>query len=293
MIGNSVVSVLDEHACELGEGPSYDTRTDALFWFDIVNCTMFERRWADGETVLHTLPFMASAVASVDENQQLLAAAGGLFLRDRHSGALSLQVAIEADKPEIRSNDARVHPSGAFWVGTMACDEHQGAGAVWWYRAGELRQLFDRVTVPNSICFSADGASAFFACSAAQKLWRVACDPATGLPRGEPQVMVDGMDAEGVIDGSVMDAEGTLWNARWGGSRLDAYAPDGTLSRWIPIPALQPSCPAFVGPALDRLVVTSAWKGQDGATRAKDALGGQTFLLDIPVKGRAEPDVLL
>ncbi|TIW15232.1 MAG: SMP-30/gluconolactonase/LRE family protein, partial [Mesorhizobium sp.] len=31
------VSVLSDHICELGEGPSYDPATDTLFWFDIVN----------------------------------------------------------------------------------------------------------------------------------------------------------------------------------------------------------------------------------------------------------------
>jgi sugar lactone lactonase len=35
---------------------------------------------------------------------------------------------------------------------------------------------------------------------------------------------------EGGIDGSVVDAEGRLWNARWGAGALDCYSPpDGTL----------------------------------------------------------------
>src|SRR5690606_19859192 len=106
--------------------------------------------------------------------------------------------------------------------------------------------------------------------SRARKLMRVACDRATGLPLAEPSVLVDDTGTEGTIDGSVCDAEGVIWNARWGSSRLDAYAPDGSLLRSVPLPARQTSCPAFVGPKADRLAVTSAMQGMSPAERAAD-----------------------
>ena len=59
------------------------------------------------------------------------------------------------------------------------------------------------------------------------------------------------------------------------------------------MPAKQVSCPAFVGPALDRLAVTSAQEHQTAAERAADPQGGMTFLAGVRVKGRAEPRVLL
>lgn len=152
--------------------------------------------------------------------------------------------------------------------------------------------LFDGMSIPNSICFSADGGTAFFACSSARKLWRVPCEPETGMPQGEPQVFVDGMDADGFMDGSVMDADGILWNARWGGSRVDAYDPEGRLVQFVKLPASQASCPAFVGPKLDKIAVTSAWKGMSEDARAAEKLAGQTFLLPIAVKGRAEFSVV-
>ncbi len=293
MMGHAAVSVFSPHPCQLGEGPSFDGESQSLFWFDILGRKLLEQRVPDGETLVHDLPFMASALAGVDAERQLLVAEDGLYLRDRRSGALSLHMLLEADNAVTRSNDARVHSSGAFWIGTMAKDEGAGKGAIYHYRAGELRQLYDRVSIPNSICFSPDGATAYFADSSARKLWRVPCDPHTGLPTSEPQVFVDGMDADGYIDGSVVDGDGVLWNARWGGARIDAYGPDGALLRSISVPVRQPSCPAFVGRELDQLAVTSAWKGMSEEERAADALGGQTFLLDIPVPGRPEPFVLL
>ena len=287
------VSVLSDYPCELGEGPSYDHRTDALFWFDIVNRKLLEYKFASGETLVHDLPWMASAIASVDDERQLIVSENGFHLRDRKSGKLSLYLALDEERENTRSNDARVHPSGAFWVSIMGKEDGAVKGSIHWMREGELRPLFDGILIPNSICFSPDGSTAYFADTQAQKLWRVPCDPQTGLPRAEPQVFVDGKEADGGIDGAVVGSDGTLWNARWGGSRIDAYSPDGALIRSIAMPAAQISCPAFIGRDAGQLAATSAWKGLDEEGRAKDKLAGQTFLLDLPVKGRLEPDVLI
>lgn len=290
--GNTpAVEILSDTVCQLGEGPSFDARTDTLYWFDIVGRRLLEKRFPDGETIVHALPFMASVVAAIDGERQLIAGDDGLYVRERRSGRLSLHTPIEADNGLTRSNDGRVHPCGALWIGTMARDESAGHGAIYWFFRGELRRLYEAVSIPNSICFAPDGATAYFADSSAQTLWRVACDPATGLPAGEPALFVDGRQADGYIDGSVVDAEGIVWNARWGGARLDAYRPDGGLLRSVPVPALQASCPAFVGEDAGRLAVTSAWKGMSDAARAKDPEGGKTFLVGLPVRGRLEPDV--
>ena len=113
-------------------------------------------------------------------------------------------------------------------------------------RRASSGRLYDAITVPNSICFSADGATAYFtgkspmSSTASTAMPRRACRPASrSFHRHRSE--------EGGLDGSVVDADGVLWNARWGGGRVDAYAPDGKLLRTIPVPARQSSCPAFVG----------------------------------------------
>ncbi|RWG84325.1 MAG: SMP-30/gluconolactonase/LRE family protein [Mesorhizobium sp.] len=286
------VSVFSDHICELGEGPSYDPGTDALFWFDIVNGKLLEKPLA-GALKVHDLGLMASAIAIIDDARQLIATEKGLYIRDVATGKLTLHTPIEADNPQTRSNDSRVHPCGAFWTGTMGKDEGKSAGAIYWFFKGELRRLFSDITVSNSICFSEDGAIAYYTDTATGLLMRVACDPATGLPAGEPKVFVDHRSSKGYVDGSVVDRDGVLWNAVWGGKAVKAYSPDGTLLREIQMPVTQPSCPAFVGAKADRLAVTSAWKGKDDKQRKLDPQAGMTFLLDIPVKGRFEPRVLI
>jgi sugar lactone lactonase YvrE len=91
----------------------------------------------------------------------------------------------------------------------------------------------------------------------------------------------------------VVDADGLIWNARWGGGCVDVYSPRGEHLRCLQVPAQQASCPAFVGADLSRLLVTSAWQDMDEAARAGDPEHGRTFLMEVAARGRAEPDVKL
>jgi sugar lactone lactonase YvrE len=292
-MNEAIVSVLSDHVCQLGEGPSYDPATDTLYWFDILNGQLLEKRLSGGAVKIHELGQMASAIAIVDDNSQLIATETGLHVRDVATGKMTLHTAIEADNAATRSNDSRVHPCGAFWVGTMGKGEEKAAGSIYWFFRGELRRLYSDITVSNSICFSEDGTVAHYTDTSTGLLMRVGCDPATGLPAGEPKIFVDHRKAKGYIDGSVLDRDGVLWNACWGGSVVEAYGPDGKLIRSVAMPVTQPSCPAFVGRNADRLAVTSAWSGKDEKQRLLDPQAGMTFLLDIPVSGRFEPPVLI
>lgn len=292
-MSKATISIFSDHVCKLGEGPSYDPGRDRLFWFDIVGKKLLERAWPDGQTIVHDLPEMASAIGILDADRQLLFTETGLFIRHESDGRLERHCEIEADNPVTRSNDARVHPCGAFWLGTMGKSAERKAGAIYWHLGGEVRLLYPGISIPNSICFSPDGATAYFADTEKGILFCVDCDPHSGLPLGEPRIFVDRRGLEGGIDGSVVDAEGRLWNARWGAGALDCYAPDGALIESIALPARQTSCPAFVGPDAARLVVTSAWQGMSDDDRRDDPEAGKTFLVDIDVPGRFEPKALL
>ncbi|WP_182084727.1 SMP-30/gluconolactonase/LRE family protein [Aureimonas sp. ME7] len=285
------VEILDCDPCHLGEGPTYDVFSQTAWWFDIVERKLFEMRWSDRRVRTHELPFMASQLCFVDDGTQLLATDRGLYLRDVGSGALTHHLDLEADNTRTRSNDGRVHPSGALWIGTMGRHAEEELGSIYWYRGGELRRLYAQITIPNAICFSPDGGVGYFADTALGTVHRVPLDPETGLPTGQPTVFIEADASAGGPDGAVVDAQGRFWNARWGAERIDVHSPDGNRLRSIVIAAKQPSCPAFVGPNLDHLLVTTAFEGMDEAGRLGDPNAGKTFLLDIDAKGIAEPRV--
>jgi sugar lactone lactonase YvrE len=292
MMERVATSVLSAERCHLGEGPTYDPVTDTAWWFDILEGRLFEAHLGSGHVRIHQLGRMASALARIDAERQLIAAEDGLYIRSVADGAMTLYHQLEADNAITRSNDARVHPSGTFWIGTMGRRAEARAGAIYALHGGELSLLFAAVTIPNAICFSPDGALGYFADTRKNELYRVALDPETGLPRGTPEMLITHRGAGG-IDGAVVDADGLIWNARWGGGCVDVYSPAGQHLRSLQVPARQSSCPAFVGPDLSRLLVTSAWQGMDEAARAADPEHGRTFLMQAAARGRAEPDVKL
>ncbi|EJZ20398.1 gluconolactonase (calcium-binding regucalcin-like) protein, partial [Rhizobium sp. Pop5] len=55
------------------------------------------------------------------------------------------------------------------------------------------------------------------------------------------------------------------------------------------VPAVQPSCPAFIGASADRLAATTAWEGLDEDARSAQPSAGALLELGIEVKGIFDP----
>lgn len=284
-------AILDHTKSELGEGPTYDPAQDIAWWFDIEGRKLFEHDFSAGRTRQFPLPFKASMLAVVDEERQLIASESGLFLRDARSGAMTLHHPLEADKAATRSNDGRVHPCGAIWIGTMGHAAEKKAGTIHHFFNGRLTTLYREITIPNAICFSPDRRTAYFTDTMVNTIMRVRIDPATALPEGEAEPFFDQGDRKGGLDGAITDADGNVWVAVWGASCLQKISPQGDLIETFPLPVTQPSCPCFVGKDLDRLLVTSAWQGNPAAANKGEA--GKTLMVDVAVKGKPEPRVML
>ncbi|MBA4324007.1 MAG: gluconolactonase [Rhodobacter sp.] len=273
----------DSRPCELGEGPLWHPLRHELFWFDILNRTLHSRA--------ASWPFdvYVSAAGWISRDELLVASETGLFRFDLTT-ATQTPVAA-AGTADTRSNDGRADRQGGFWFGTMGKKAETGAGAIWrWYR-GELRPLFREISIPNSICFAPDGTSAHFSDTTQGKVMKVALDSA-GWPRGEPVVWLDLARAGLNPDGAVIDAEGRFWNAQWGAGRVACYGADGSFLQAVETPgATQSSCPAFGGPDLTTLFVTTALEHMDAEARARHPASGQVFAFPNVAKGLPEPQV--
>jgi sugar lactone lactonase len=286
------IEFLDETKCELGEGPTFDPLQNKAWWFDIIAKKLFEHDFSLGETSQSTLPFMASMLAVIDDKTQLIAAENGLYFRDTQSGELTLHVPLEANNKITRSNDGRVHESGALWIGTMGKNAEADAGAIYHYHKGKVSKLFDSITIPNAICFSPDAKTAYFTDTTKGQLMKVAIDPSNAIPIGKPETLYDHHSKNGGLDGAVIDVEGNLWCALWGASSLIQISPEGEIIQEISVPVTQPTCPCFVGQNLDQLLVTSAWQGKPKPADTKGN-SGKTLLITLPVSGKAEPRVII
>ncbi|MGB3553254.1 MAG: SMP-30/gluconolactonase/LRE family protein [Jannaschia sp.] len=171
-------------------------------------------------------------------------------------------------------------------------DAAPGAGAIHRYFRGEVRRLWHGLTIPNAICFSPDGKIAYFADTAQGLVWRQAIDRA-GWPSGRREVFAD-FSAVGIApDGAVCDAEGNVWMAQWGVGRVACHGPDGRFLQALSCGAAHTTCPAFGGPDLDRMFVTSATQGlADGALDHQPG-SGRTWIAQMPVRGIPERRVVL
>lgn len=280
---------LDPHRLELGEGPGFDPASGTAWWFDIPARRMYLHTPGAGTTRVVELPFAASAMAVTPDGRHLLVAEDGLYLRAPKSGALTLHLPLEADNPVTRSNDARVHPSGALWIGTMGWQVETGAGAWYHYLAGKITPLWSGVTIPNAVCFAPDGCWAYLADTPTGCVMRVATDPVSGMPRGEPLPFLDGLD--GPPDGAVSDREGNIWVALWGTGRVAGFTPAGRALGAIALPVANVTCPAFLGRGARQMLVTSARYGMSAEEREAAPLAGATFLCPLDFAGRFDPPV--
>lgn len=290
---NDTAKLLIDSQCALGEGPFWHAGRQHLFWFDINNQTLFaanaegvvQNRWQFDEIV--------AAAAIIDDATLALATETGLKRFDMVTGETVHLVDIERDVPANRTNDSRMHPSGAFWIGTMVKDEGPKDGAVYHYRAGVLTKIISNVAIPNATCFSPDGRTAYWTDTPDQKILKCAVDPETGMPVGAWELFADVSEQRGYPDGAVVDSAGYLWNARWGGSCVIRYAPDGSINRIIEVPVSQVTCPAFGGKDLKRLFLTSANKTMSAEQLAEEKVAGGVFYIDLDVAGQPEPEIKL
>ena len=274
------MQIFDDRICTLGEGPLWHPVREQLYWFDILGKRLLTqekgqpKEWQFDENV--------SAAGWVSETQVLMATETALNLFDLETGVSEQVVALEADNPITRSNDGRADPFGGFWIGTMGKGAEAYAGSIYRYYRGEVRRLFDRITVSNAICFSPDGALMYFADSAGSAIYAYDYDGQRAL--GQGRVFAD-IKGYGVPDGSTVDAEGYLWNARFGGRSVLRFTPEGHLDKVITLPVPNVTCCCIGGANLDRLFITTARVGMDAQALKQAPQAGGLFALDIPVKG--------
>ncbi len=272
--------IFDDTVCELGEGPMWHPLRKQLFWFDILGKRLHTKgqHWQFDEHV--------SAAGWVSEDILLIASETALLRFDLSEGSQKKVIDLEADDPTTRSNDGRADPYGGFWIGTMGKSANKYAGTIYRYYRGELREIVGHVTISNSICFSPDGAFAYYTDTDTQLIMALPLD-ASGWPIGDAKVYLDLTGTPYRPDGAVIDADGNLWSAQWGVGRVAGYAPDGSFLEAYDVPAIQSSCPAFGGEDAQTLFCTSAAVGQTGGDH------GKTFVFHTPYTGQTEHAVIL
>lgn len=91
--------------------------------------------------------------------------------------------------------------------------------------------------------------------------------------------------ADGLPDGLCVDADGGVWVALFGGGAVRCYSPTGELEAVIEFPVTNTPCPAFGGPELETLYVTTTRHLLSSEALAAQPLAGALFKLQPGVRG--------
>jgi sugar lactone lactonase YvrE len=98
-----------------------------------------------------------------------------------------------------------------------------------------------------------------------------------------PLIEVDPTD--GLPDGLAIDVEGGIWLCLFGGGAVRRYSPSGALDAHIPLPVTNPTCPAFGGPDLATLFVTSARHRLTAEQLGAEPQAGSLLAVEAGVRG--------
>ena len=289
----SMATLAVDCRCALGESILWCERRSTLFWADIDGAGLWMHVPGKGSTRHWTLPERLGSLALCENGGLLLGLAKGLYWVDIDAAidattatTLSLQrlQEVEPGSTETRINDGRSDRHGNFVFGTKSERADKAlVGSFYQYSAQHGLRWLDLpgVSIPNSICFSADGRTLYY-CDSLQP--RISCcdyDPLTASVSNS-RVFVELDHPRASPDGSIVDAEGLLWNAQWGASRVVRYRPDGQIDRIVAVPVTQPSCCTIGGEHLDQLYITSARAELGEAALARMPASGGVFQFALP-----------
>lgn len=271
----------------LGESPLWDERAACLWWVDIRQPAIRRFDPANGRVDTWPVPALVGSIALADDGRLLIALPQQLALFDPSDGQFEPFVEPPPMPEGHRFNDGRCDRQGRFWLGSMHNITRAPEGVLYVLEGGALRAVRNGIRIPNSLAFSPDGRTMYFADSLRYTLYAYDYDSVHGVP-GAQRVFAT-TQPPGFPDGSTVDADGFLWNAEFNAARLVRYAPDGRVDRVLPMPVPRPTCCAFGGPRLDTLYVTTASQHMSPEELEAEPLAGALLALDVGVRGLPEP----
>jgi sugar lactone lactonase YvrE len=274
----------------LGESPLWDYRRGVLWWVDVRSPCIHGLEVATGAVRSFRTPEVVAAVALRRGGGLVACMVSGLWAVDPDTGAATRLAPRDDGHAGNRLNDTKVDAKGRLWTSTMWDFARERTGALYRVDADLVfRRMHGPVRVPNAISFAPDGRTLHFTDTAEGDILAFDLDMETGA-LGPPRVLAPADVAPGHPDGATVDAEGYLWNARFGVGQVIRLAPDGRLDRTVRLPATQVTACAFGGPDLSTLYVTTGTQGLTPDGLRTQVTAGALFAVDVGVRGRKEPE---
>jgi len=260
------IEMVADYACVCGEGPLWHPDEKRLYWTDIETGRIF---WFDPKTGRHEQCYQGPRVGgfTLQEDGKLL------LLRDKGNivtfkDGRVIDTIVDSLPPAEtgRFNDEIADPQGRGFAGTIVPG---GQGRL--YRIdtdGSVHTLLTEQGCPNGMAFSKDQRSFYYTNTPDLTVWQFDYDKATGQTTNK-RAFIHADKKDGYPDGMTIDADDHFWSARWDGSCVIRYSPQGEEVSRIELPTLKVSSITFGGDDYTDIYLTTA----GGGDKAKN---GQT-----------------
>lgn len=277
-----------------GEGVVWNEAERALYWTDINRFLVHRYDMESRSTRSWFFPEPVTTLGLTDRPGTLIAALGSKVILWQPANDARADFAWpERNVPAARLNDGRPDPAGHLIVGSMfnnVAPDGSGVeitggplGALYRVdRDGASHTLRTGIGISNTMCWDLERRRFYTGDTLKNELWAYDYDPADGAIAGE-RVFFAGFE-RGSPDGSQIDVEGHLWNARYGGGCLVRISPDGKAAGVIDMPVVNITNCTFGGPGRKTLYITTA-QGGDGPM---ERLAGGLFAVQMEVPGLPE-----
>ncbi|PTY35641.1 hypothetical protein BGP77_08305 [Saccharospirillum sp. MSK14-1] len=284
---------------ELGEGVQWHHASQTLWWTDIHQSRLYRYDWASQQLADWHTPDRLTSFGVLDTQpiRLLVAFASGFALYEPDSGDCQWLAQPERHLPSNRFNDGRVDRQGRFWAGTMQdapsdTGDRQPVGTLYRLDSTGATPVINDLTIPNTLCWSPDSQQMFHADTPTGQIRRYDFDTKTGDINNE---VLFAKAPRGYPDGGLIDADGYLMCALFGGSAVARFNPAGELVALHELPASQPTCVSLGGPDLNVLFVTSATEAMSDEQLKAEPKAGSLLAYATPYKGLPEctPDAAL
>jgi len=263
----------------LGEGPAWDSKTNTLYWVDIL-----EKRIYSDTRILAELDDLVGCLAPCKNGHLILGTRLGFADLNPDTGQLT-NLACLAEVPTNRINDGKCDPAGRFLAGTMDMNEKDPNGALYSFDGKQTTRLLDGITVSNGLAWSVDHKIFYYIDTPTRVVKAFDYEIASGQI-ANPRTVIQVPESLGWPDGMTSDSDGNLWIAMWGGAQVTQWNPKtGKMLEQISVPALQTSSCVFGGKDMNELYVTSARKGMGEENLKKYPLSGGLFRVNTNVVG--------
>lgn len=273
----------------LGEGITYSSDSDNLFWLDINNQSkLYKLNLGNDEREIFELPEIVTATSIKSQYEIILVSNNGISLFDLQTKRFIKKISIEDNIPKTRSNDGASDALGRMWFGTMQnnFDENgndisinQNIGKLYKVDINKKITLVEEgLGIPNTFVWSPDNSKFYFTDTLNGKILNYDFHLETGELSNKKELFNFN---RGHPDGSTIDTDGCIWNCRWGGSCVVRLTPTGEVDHIIEMPVENITNCVFGGKDMKTLFITTASnKGKN-----KNDLDGSLFSINLSYQG--------